>query len=93
VIYDAVQGDARIGVTGMLKNESDGPLGRIHVEVQFMDAAGRLVDVIAGGTAVDRLEPGGQGAFRAWDHAYLPEELYASHAVFVRWAPRALGSG
>lgn len=76
-------------VVGKVKNNSDVTWESIHMEVQFMDPEGKLIDVEVQAHCLSKILPHGEMAFKLRAVAEMPRERYDSYQVSVRAAQDA----
>lgn len=81
-----LNGEPVMAVVGRLRNEGPNTWRFVGLEVQFSDAAGRLIDVGREHLWPMTMAPQGEAAFRLTVTPELPAERYATHQVFVRHA-------
>lgn len=92
VSSETVFGDSKDGpvvcVIGTLENKSDVAWEQIQLEAQFLDSAGKLIDVAKEPRLyyVSHMLPRSQAAFKVRALRDFPKDKYASHKVFVRSA-------
>ena len=80
-----------VWVVGTLRNTSDVPWREVRIEVQFLDGAGRMVDVARGSDSLwaGPIGPGQDAGYKLKIARDFPEDRYVSHKVFVRYADDA----
>lgn len=75
-------------VVGMVRNESALPWKYLHIEIQFMDASGELMDVARDVQFGDDpgILPGSERPFSTKSHRDFPPDRYASFKVSIQFA-------
>ena len=73
-------------VVGKLKNEGDVPWGDFRLEVQFLDSSGKLFDIARDLADDAPVLPHDEMGSKMKARRDFPEDRYASHQVFVRFA-------
>lgn len=91
MVFGTHDGNRMASVLGLLKNKATFPLDDLHLEVQFFDAEGELIDVGTHDGYSDTIPARGEAAFKIYVYASRPEEDYKSFKVFVRSAKDGTG--
>jgi hypothetical protein len=89
MVFGKHDGNPTVSVIGMLHNQSDMPLDDLHLEAQFFDKDGKLLDVGIHNGYSDTIPASGEAAFKVYVYAARPEEDYGSFKLFVRSAKDA----
>jgi hypothetical protein len=78
-----------VSTIGTLKNEGNLKWSPLHLEVQYFNQAGNLIDTQADKNYQLILLPHTEHSFRLRDRADKPESEYATHKVYLREAEDA----
>ena len=89
MVFGKHDGNPTVSVIGMLQNNSDIALDDLHLEAQFFDKDGKLLDVGIHDGYSETIPASGEAAFKVYVYAARPEEDYGSFKVFVRSAKDA----
>lgn len=89
MVFGKHDGNSTVSVIGMLKNNSEVALDDLHLEAQFFDKNGELLDVGSHDGYGETIPASGEAAFKVYVYAARPEEDYGSFKVHVRSAKDA----
>jgi hypothetical protein len=75
-----------VAVVGTIRNDSPIVWKDVQVEVQYLDAAKKVLDVRSGWAATSAIPPHDSAAFKVSQTREFPKEKYSSYTVRVLWA-------